>query len=76
MLLTEWNWDDAKEVWQEEARMKGREEGLEKGLEEGLEKGLEKGQNKVLELMKQGYSVEEIEAKLFAGKSPSSLADS
>jgi hypothetical protein len=20
MLLTEWNWDDAKEVWQEEAR--------------------------------------------------------
>ena len=23
MLLTEWNWDDAKEVWQEEAREEG-----------------------------------------------------
>jgi hypothetical protein len=34
MLSTEWNWDDAKEVWQEEAREEGREEGLEKGREE------------------------------------------
>jgi hypothetical protein len=24
MLLTEWNWDDAKEVWQEEAEAKQR----------------------------------------------------
>jgi hypothetical protein len=31
MLITEWNWDDAKEVWQEEAR----EEGLQEGLTEG-----------------------------------------
>ena len=34
MLLTEWNLEEAKQVWFEE----GREEGLEKGLEEGLEK--------------------------------------
>ena len=26
MLMGEWNWDDAKEVWQEEAREEGREE--------------------------------------------------
>jgi len=26
MLTTEWNWDDAKEVWQEEAREEAREE--------------------------------------------------
>ena len=26
MLLTEWNWDDAKEVWREEAWEEGREE--------------------------------------------------
>jgi len=26
MLITEWNWDDAKEVWQDEAREDGREE--------------------------------------------------
>jgi len=25
MLTTEWNWDDAKEVWQEEAREEARE---------------------------------------------------
>ena len=28
MLLTEWNWDDAKEVWQEEAREEGRAESI------------------------------------------------
>ena len=39
MLLTEWNWDDAKQVWQEEAR----EEGFEKGRREGQEKGHEEG---------------------------------
>jgi predicted transposase/invertase (TIGR01784 family) len=27
MLITEWNWDDAKEVWQEEARAEGLQEG-------------------------------------------------
>jgi hypothetical protein len=29
MLLEEWNWDEAKEVWQEEARAEGREEAWE-----------------------------------------------
>jgi hypothetical protein len=37
MLLTEWNWDDAKEVWQEEARETGMEQGLEQGLAQGRE---------------------------------------
>ncbi|MCL2834732.1 MAG: hypothetical protein FWD78_16295 [Treponema sp.] len=37
MLLTEWNWDDAKQVWREE----GREEGMEKGMEKGIEQGRE-----------------------------------
>ena len=27
MLLTEWDWDEAKEVWKEEGREEGREEG-------------------------------------------------
>jgi hypothetical protein len=26
MLMTEWNWDDAKQIWQEEAREEEREE--------------------------------------------------
>jgi predicted transposase YdaD len=37
MLLTEWDWNDAKEVWTEEAWEGGREEGLEEGLEKGRE---------------------------------------
>jgi len=37
MLITEWNWDDAKEIWQAEAREEGLEEGLEKGRKEALE---------------------------------------
>jgi predicted transposase/invertase (TIGR01784 family) len=53
MLFTEWNWDDAKRVWREEAleegMEKGMEKGLEKGLEEGMEKGLEKGMEKAAE---------------------------
>ena len=34
MLLTEWNLEDAKQVWREEAREEGIEEGIEKGREE------------------------------------------
>jgi hypothetical protein len=41
MLLTEWNWDNAKVVWWEE------------------------GENRVLELVRQGYTPEQIEAKLY-----------
>jgi len=29
MLFTEWNWDDAKQVWQEETRKEDREEILD-----------------------------------------------
>jgi len=39
MLFGEWNWDDAKRVWQREAREDGREEGREEVfslLEQGL----------------------------------------
>jgi flagellar biosynthesis/type III secretory pathway protein FliH len=39
-------------VWQEEA------------WEDGREEGLEKGQKNVLELMRQGYTVEQIETML------------
>jgi hypothetical protein len=65
MLFTEWNWDDALAVRFEE----GLEEGLEEGREEGREEGLEQGQNMVLDLMREGYSAEQIEAKLAAVKS-------
>ncbi|MDR1025355.1 MAG: hypothetical protein LBL56_06460 [Treponema sp.] len=50
MLMTEWNWDDAFAVQREEGREEGRTE----------------GQNMVLELVRQGYSAEQIEARLAA----------
>ena len=52
MLLGAWNWDTAKEVWQEEAR------------EEGLEEGLEKGMYYVLDLLNQGLTKEEINERI------------
>jgi hypothetical protein len=56
MLMTEWNWDDAFAVHREEA------------LEEGRKEGREESQNMILNLMRQGYSVEQIEAELAATK--------
>jgi len=41
MLITEWNTEEAKEVWYEEGLEKGLEEGMEKGREEGMERGRE-----------------------------------
>ncbi|MDR2029102.1 MAG: hypothetical protein LBP93_06150, partial [Treponema sp.] len=52
MLLTEWNTVEYGEVQREE----GREEGMEKGV------------NRVLELMEQGYTPEQIRAKLASEK--------
>ena len=59
MLTTEWNWDDAKQVWFED----GFEEGIEKGIEIGEEKGTEKGMLKAIELFEQGLSVDEIKQR-------------
>jgi predicted transposase/invertase (TIGR01784 family) len=47
-----------------------KDEGREEGRTEGLEKGRAEGQNQILELMKQGYTTEQIEATL-AGNSDS-----
>jgi len=74
MLLTDWNLEDAKEVWQEEAREDGLEEGLKKGLEKGQAEGLEKGQVEgrenerkyILSLLDEGLSAEEIKNRLIS----------
>jgi predicted transposase YdaD len=52
MLTTEWNWDTAREVWEEEAREEGREEGLSQGREE------------ILRLFEQGLSIDEIKQRI------------
>jgi len=56
MLTTEWNWDTAKKVWQEEAR--------EEGIGVGLAKGREEDRLHFLELINQGLTIEEIKDKL------------
>jgi hypothetical protein len=72
MLLEEWTIEDELAVAREEAREVaieegmeiGRAEGIGIGREEGIGIGLKKGQKQILELLKQGYSVEEIEKQL------------
>ena len=64
MLTTEWNWDDAKEVWQEEAREEGLHQGLLQGLQQGEEKGRVEGHEEILALFEQGLSLEEIKQRL------------
>ncbi|MDR2583260.1 MAG: Rpn family recombination-promoting nuclease/putative transposase [Fibromonadaceae bacterium] len=48
MVFGEWNWDDAKRVWQREAR----------------EDGIEEGMQNVFSLLEQGISIAEAKAKL------------
>ena len=57
MLITEWDTEEAKEVWFEE----GFDEGIEVGMERGLEKGIEKGLVETARRMKKmGMSAEQI----------------
>ena len=51
MLMTEFNIDIAKEVWQEEAREDGREEGRIEGREEGREEGITEAAEKYEQLI-------------------------
>ena len=52
MLLEEWNMEDAKVVWQEEAR--------EEGEKRGEKKGEMKGKKEIIDLLKSGKSPEDI----------------
>ncbi|MCL2175738.1 MAG: hypothetical protein FWB73_06815 [Treponema sp.] len=52
MMITEWNLEEAKEVWIDEAE------------ERGVEKGIAEGHKYVLSLIDQGLSAEEIKDRL------------
>ncbi|MCL2017052.1 MAG: hypothetical protein FWG68_12485 [Defluviitaleaceae bacterium] len=43
VLFTEFNLDDAKEVWREEAMEDAIEEGIKKGFKEGFKEGFKRG---------------------------------
>jgi len=56
MMITEWNLEEAKEVWRDEAR--------EEGIERGIEKGRAEDQKYILSLIDQGLSAEEIKDRI------------
>ncbi|MCL2175852.1 MAG: hypothetical protein FWB73_07390, partial [Treponema sp.] len=52
MMITEWNLEEAKEVWIDEAE------------ERGIERGIAKDQKYILSLIDQGLSAEEIKDRI------------
>jgi predicted transposase YdaD len=64
MLMTEFNLEDAKEVWLEEGKLKGLEEGEKRGKLKGLEEGEKNKQREVLRLIRSGASLRELEEML------------
>jgi flagellar biosynthesis/type III secretory pathway protein FliH len=72
MLLSGWNWEDAKAVWREEGYEEGFREGYEEGFREGYEEGFREGyeegrkerREEVLALIAAGCGIEEIQARL------------
>jgi len=65
MLFGKWDWDVAKEVWQEEAEERGEARGVEKGVAIGEARA----EAKVLDLMAKGYDVNQIKEILKRKKS-------
>ena len=64
MLFGKWDWDIAKEVWQEEAREDGVAIGMEKGVTIGVEKGVTIGREEVFSLLESGMSLAEAKKTL------------
>ncbi|MDR2797858.1 MAG: Rpn family recombination-promoting nuclease/putative transposase [Treponema sp.] len=62
MLSREWNWDEAKEIWQEEAWEEGREEGREEGKQEEREKAYQEKLESARKFKAMGFPVEQIAA--------------
>jgi len=61
MLITEWNWDTAKEVWQEKAREEGLSQGREERGEEIARNALAQGASVDFVQKITGLSIDEIE---------------
>jgi hypothetical protein len=60
MLFGKWDWNVAKEVWQEEAWEDGMEKGVAIGEARGREEGVILGEANVLDLLAKGYDVNQI----------------
>ena len=71
MLFTQFNLEDAKKIWHEEAVEEGKEEGIKQGIKQGIEQGIEQG-------IVQGekyFLLGLVQRKLQKGKSPTQIAE-
>jgi predicted transposase YdaD len=66
MNLTEWNTVEYGQVQ--------REEGEKEGIKKGREEGREEVRDMVLDLLDQGYTPEQIRARLAGGRTPAAKA--
>jgi flagellar biosynthesis/type III secretory pathway protein FliH len=62
MLSTEWDLNLALQVREEE----GFEEGIQKGLQKGIGLGVKKRDMELLDLINQGYTLEQLKEQLTA----------
>ena len=60
MLFGKWDWNVAKEVWQEEAWEDGMEKGVAIGEARGVAIGEARAEANILDLMVKGYDVNQI----------------
>jgi flagellar biosynthesis/type III secretory pathway protein FliH len=61
--MAEFNIEEARKVWVEEAWEEGMEKGMEEGMEKGMEKGREEGMEKGMEKgREEGLNLKAIEA--------------
>jgi len=56
--------EDAKVVWREEAREDGLAEGRAEGLTEGRVVGREEERRRIIELLNQGLSIDELKQQI------------
>jgi flagellar biosynthesis/type III secretory pathway protein FliH len=47
MLLTEWNWDDALRVREQDGVKRGIQQGIQQGIRQGIQNGLKSGREEV-----------------------------
>jgi predicted transposase/invertase (TIGR01784 family) len=68
MLITEWKWDEALRVREEEGVQRGMQQGMQQGIQQGMQKGMQQGRQEgmqnIFALWEQGIPLSEAKKKL------------
>ena len=75
MLFTQFNLEDAKKIWQEEAYEDGEEAGIQKGIQKGIQQGIQKGIQKGIHQGEKLILIKQIQRKLQKGKAAELIAE-